>query len=96
MKFRWSGNGFCDLTGQHEDGGPDVNIFRGAASENAFCELTDENESIWQGNMMTRSVVDLASVSFEAQLKIMRKTTVLVGLHGNLQRVSFVKPILKL
>lgn len=34
------------------------------------------------GNMMTRSVLDLASMSFEAQLQVMRKTTVLVGVHG--------------
>ena len=32
--------------------------------------------------MMTRSVLDLAKMTFEEQLIAMRKTTVLVGIHG--------------
>ncbi|KAJ1484096.1 hypothetical protein T484DRAFT_1798085 [Baffinella frigidus] len=55
------------------------------AQKNVGRVLSNEAEIravVEEGNLMTRSVVDLASMSFEAQLHIMRKTTVLVGIHG--------------
>ena len=74
-----SENGFFDLTGQHDDSGCGFNVFQGVARENGFFDLTEKtDDSTEEGNVMTRSVVDLASISLEAYHVLQAKVNVFV------------------